>query len=260
MKKTKNSFPSAIFYICLFLGTAALGSCSKTPVPPGAMSLTIVNTLTTPLIVNFNEEDSILYTGRGVGQIVDRNSALAFGLNGGKQIVNLREINTSNPIHTWDDHSMLNLLFNLPVGAMASLFISGTKEVPDTLLARDSPLHFPAGDSSMGIRFVNLSGEKTAVDVNLAGQADGSEAADLAYKSITGFKRYPADASVQQYVFEFRDASDGSLLASAAMNNINNPGTSGAANLWRYRNFTLVFRGVQGSADSPPAAFIVRNH
>lgn len=237
-----------------------LGSCSKTPVPPGAMSLTIVNTLTTPLIVNFNEEDSILFTDRGVGQIVDRNTALAFGLNGGKQIVNLREINTANPIYTWEDHSMLNLLLDLPAGTMGSLFVSGTKEAPDTLLVRDSPLHFPAGDSSMGIRFINLSGEKAAVHVNLAGQADGSETADLAYKNITAFKRYPADASVQQYVFEFRNASDGSLLATAAMNNINNPGTSGAANLWRHRNFTLVFRGVPGSADSPPAAFIVRNH
>ncbi|QEH43825.1 DUF4397 domain-containing protein [Chitinophaga sp. XS-30] len=260
MKKTEKSFPSAILGLCLFFGTGLLGSCSKTPVPPGAVSLTIVNTLTTPLIVNFNEEDSILFTGGGVGQIVDRNTALAFGLNGGKQIVNLREINTANPIYTWADHSMLNLLFDLPAGTMGSLFVSGTKEVPDTLLVRDSPLHFPAGDSSMGIRFINLSGEKAAVDVNLAGQADGSEAADLAYKNITAFTRYPADASVQQYVFEFRNASDGSLLATAAMSNINNPGTSGAANLWRHRNFTLVFRGVPGSTDSPPAAFIVRNH
>lgn len=260
MKKTIANFPSVILYICLFLGAGALGACSKTPVPPGAISLTIVNTLTTPLIVNFNEEDTILFTARGTGQIVERNNALAFGLNGGKQIVNLREINTSNPVYTWPDHSMLNLLFDLPAGAMGSLFISGTKEVPDTLLVRDAPIYFPVGDSSMGIRFVNLSGEKAAVDVNLAGQADGSETADLAYKNITAFKRYPADASVQRYVFEFRNASDGSLLATATMNNINNPGTSGAANLWRHRNFTLVFRGVQGSAGSPPAAFIVKNY
>lgn len=255
MKKTKRAFfPSAIRWLCLFWGAGVFSACSKTPVPPGAVSLTIVNTLTTSLIVNFNEQDSIIYLNRGTNQIIEWNKSLAYSLQSGSQIVNLREVYPVWPGHEWEDHSLLKLLFALPAGTIGSLFIAGTVDDPDTLFVKDVPPDIPLADSSMGIRFVNLSGGKTAVRVNLQGQPDGSEADNLPYKGVTDFRKYPADASAQSYLFEFRDAADGALLATCS---IPNPGTAGPPNPWRYNNFTIVFSEAPGSS---PAAFIVNNH
>ena len=254
MKKIKRaSFPSAIRWLCLFWGTGVFCACSKTPVPPGAVSLTIVNTLTTSLIVNFNEQDSIIYLNRGSSQIIEWNKSLAYSLHSGSQIVNLREVYPAWPGHEWENHSLLKLQFTLPAGTIGSLFIAGTVDDPDTLFVKDVPPDIPLADSSMGIRFVNLSGAKTAVRVNLQGQPDGSEADNLPYKGVTNFRKYPANASAQSYVFEFRDP-DGALLATSS---IINPGTAGPPNPWRYNNFTVVFSEAPGSS---PAAFIVNNH
>lgn len=235
--------------LCLFGSAGILCSCKKTPELTGAVSLTIVNTLSTSFIVNFNEKDTIIYANRGTNQVIDMNNALEFAFESGSQLINIRELTTTSPPHSWMDHSMLKLAFRLPAGTIGSLFVSGTTAVPDTLFVKDAPVFFPVADSSMGIRFLNLSADKTIVSVNLMGQANGSEAGNLSYKGVTDFKRYPANPSIQQYVFEFRDASDGKLLATST---INSPGATGSANAWRYRNFTLVYKG--------PAAFIVKNH
>lgn len=242
---------------CGLFGAGLFFSCAKTPELPGTVSLTIVNTLKPSLIVNFNQQDTILYTARGINQIIARNSALAFSFAAGSQLVNLRELTTMNPPHAWKAESMLKLAFGLPAGAIGSLFIAGTSAAPDTLFVSDSPVHFQAADSSMGIRFVNLSGDKVTVAVNLQGKPTGSETAGLPYKGVTGFMRYPAIPSVQRYVFEVRESASGKLLAS---NTINNPGATGGPNQWRFHNFTLVYSGAPGAANNPPAAFIVKNY
>ena len=238
---------------CLLSATG----CIKTPELPGAVSLTIINTQRSSIILNFNEEDSIYYGNRGTNQVLAPNIALEYSLTASSQRVNLHELKTANPPHVWVDTSMLKMFFQLPMGTVGSLFVAGTPAVPDTLFIKDTPAHFPITDSSMGIRFVNLSGAKTAVSINLQGQPPGSEAAGLLYKNVTAFRTYKAIPSVQQYVFEVRDAATGQLLAS---NTINNPGVTAAVNQWRYHNFTLVYSGVPGAPGNLPAAFIVKNY
>lgn len=237
-------------YCCLLSVTA----CIKTPELPGSVSLTIINTQRSSIILNFSEQDTIIYGSRGTNQVIARNSALEYSLTAGSQRVNLHELKTPNPPHVWVDTAMLRLFFQFPVGTIGSLFVAGTPAVPDTLFVKDAPTHFPITDSSMGIRFVNLSGAKTAVSINLQGQAHGSVTAGLPYKSITEFKKYLAVPSVQRYVFEIRDATNGQLLAT---NTINNPGVTATVNQWRYHNFTLVYSGSPGNQ---PAAFIVKNY
>ncbi|ATL47005.1 hypothetical protein COR50_07295 [Chitinophaga caeni] len=236
---------------------ALLSSCTKEPALEGAVSLTIVNASTSSFIVNFNEQDTIIYASGGAYQVVQKDNSLEYILKSDYQIVNAHEIISTDPLDTWNEEAMLKVNFSMPSGAIASLFVLGAATDPDTLFVRDMPLHFQIADSSMGIRFVNLSDAKTNISINLAGQANGSEVGSLAFKGITAFNAYPADASVQQYVFEFRDASSGDLLTTAT---INAPGSTGATNSWRYRNFTLVFKGAPGSATTPPTAFIVKNY
>lgn len=243
-----------LFILCCLLSATA---CIKTPELPGAVSLTIINTQRSSVILNFNQEDSIYYGSRGTNQVLARNIALEYSFTASSQRVNLRELKTANPPHVWVDTSMLKLFFQLPMGAIGSLFVAGTPAAPDTLFIKDAPVHFPITDSSVGIRFVNLSTAKTAVNINLQGQPHGSEAAGLLYKSVTAFKPYKAIPSVQRYVFEVRDAITGQLLAT---NTINNPGVTATVNQWRYHNFTLVYSGMPGSPGNLPAAFIVKNY
>lgn len=243
-----------LFILCCLLSVAA---CIKTPELPGAVSFTIINTQRSSIILNFNEEDSIYYGSRGTNQVIARNIALEYSFTAGNQRVNLHELKTPNPPHVWVDTSMLKLFFQLPMGTIGSLFVAGTPAVPDTLFIKDTPVHFPITDSSMGVRFVNLSGAKIAVNVNLQGQPHGSETTGLHYKGVTEFKKYKAVPSVQRYVFEIRDAASGQLLAT---NTINNPGVTATVNQWRYHNFTLVYSGIQGAPGNLPAAFIVKNY
>lgn len=231
--------------------------CSKTEKISGPASLTIVNSLNTPLIVNFNEQDSVIYANGGVNQILYGRTGLEYGMAAGLQRVNLREVNMTTPIPAWSDAALLNARIRLSPGEMWSLFLSGTVDRPDTLLVKDLPLHFLINDSSMGIRFANLSEAGTSVSVNLRGETMGSENAALPYKAVTGFRKYAANVSAPSYFFEFRNSSNGNLLATAV---ISNPGNIVGNNQWRYRNFTIVYCGSSGSPSSPPSAFIVKNY
>lgn len=236
---------STLLWMMLVVG------CEKAERAEGAASVTIVNTLSTPLIVNFNEEDSVVFTNGGVNQVLYSATSLEYALPPGVQWINLHELNTSTTIPTWTREPLSSTRIQLSPGEMWSLFLTGTVDQPDTLLVRDRPLRIPTADSSLGIRFVNLV-EGQEVAINLTGQATGSEEASLPYESVTDFRKYAADVTAPNYFFQCRNKTTGALLATAV---ISNPGTVVGSNMWRYRNFTIVFYG-----SSSPAAFVVRNY
>ncbi len=142
---------------------------------------------------------------------------------------------------------VFNFQVNLPVSSISSIFLTGSLSDPDMLLTRDHPPFHPATDSSMGIRFVNLSPGNMKLSVNLAGQANGSEVSSLGYKEITAFRNYPVIESVQEYHYEFRDASNGNLIASFIIDVRDTQSNNFIINQRRYRNFTLMFYGNPGS-------------
>jgi hypothetical protein len=79
---------------------------------------------------------------------------------------------------------------------------------------------------------------------------------NLGYKSVTAFKRYPVSQTLDDYVFEFRDAATGTLMANFTTEGLNQT----APNNWAFRNFTVVFTGKPGETGLlAPAAFLV-NH
>jgi hypothetical protein len=134
---------------------------------------------------------------------------------------------------------LYNLVLDLPIGSIHTLFLTGTLTAPDTMFTTDVLPYHPFSDSSLGIRFVNLSAGSSPISVNIKNNAYGSEVSSLSYKGITGFKNYPAPYNVTDYNFEFRDAASGTLLGNLDVTGINTL----TANVRRFRNFTIAYMG-----------------
>jgi len=213
-------------------------SCSKQSANPTA-SLTLINAVpgsTPSLVTNFSGASPIVWYKNALklvyGTSTSANLALAY--QGDQKLAIYLYPDTT-------DHSkpLFNLDLHLQPGNIHTLFLTGTLTEPDTLFTTDIIPYYPFSDSSMGIRFVNLSAGSNPVSINIAGLANGSETGSLSYKGITGFKRYAATAAVSKYSFEFRDAATGTLLGSFDVTGVN----ALASNARRFRNFTLAFMG-----------------
>ncbi len=244
-------------YSTILIMTIFLFSCSKDAVQRGTASLTIVNAVAgdTALILTLNNPDTVILTH---GQLlINHNSAQQFNSYCGDQLFHLHQFTLTTAVSVYP--ALFNVSLNMPQGSINSLFLTGTMTSPDTLFVRDSLPSFQTSDSSMGIRFVNLSAGSKPVNIDVQGANGGNEVNSLAYKEITGFKKYPANSAIGTMVFEIRDAEAGTLLATCSAAGINAPGTS-AANVWRNRNHTLVFGGLPGSNIVRQSAFMVNNY
>lgn len=225
-------------HILIWLIAPLLFSCSKTSAPSQPASLTIYNGM-----VGSNVVATIFTNGRyddwfgNAGQ-VPYGYSLEIGCTPGRQPLALYQF----PDTTAQSAPFYSLAFDLPAGTIHSLFLTGTNTAPDTLLTTDNPPYHPASDSSVGIRFVNLSPGSAPVSVDIQGLPNGSEVAGLPYKGITAFKNYPAT----NYVFEFRSRSGGILIATYAI--------SGASIV--YRNVTIVLGGASGAQGT----FLINNY
>ena len=231
-------------YLAVWLPVAALFSCGKSNNSPGTASLTIVNAVagSTPLYYNFG--------GPQVLEWYANESPIYFGYSmefssySGRQPLALYQdtLAQSVPLYT--------ITLNLPIGTIHSLFLTGTTSAPDTMTTVDTLPYHPAPDSSMGIRFVNLSPGSATVSVDIQGEANGSEAASLPYKGITAFNNYPATAAVSAYTFEFRNAASGTLLASYTVT------------ATPYLNYTLALEGLPGvgTGATAQAAFLINSY
>lgn len=94
-----------------------------------------------------------------------------------------------------------------------SLFLTGPSvSAVEPVLIKEN-YTYKYADSVCGVRFVNLAQGNQPVMVNLKGNANGSEAASIAYKGYNDFKIYPAKKVNASYVFEFRKL-DGTLITS----------------------------------------------
>ena len=234
--------------LLMLLAGAALPACSKEMPVPSTAVITVANAMAGAYTLQFSEAPT--------------NEPLSYNIS--------RQYSSHNGNFHFTpfvlDQTTYEIIkpalyeINIPVAlnSIQTLFLAGNLNQPDTFLVKDEPLSFAIEDSSMSFRFVNLSPGSTAVSVNLQGEASGSEVASLAYKNITTFRKYRADASVSEYIFEFRDAATEELLTTLPVYGINEPGNENAPNLWRRRNFTIVFDGNPGTAQEwPQTAFIV---
>lgn len=116
-----------------------------------------------------------------------------------------------------------------------SLFLTGTGiSAIENVLIKETYQRTYA-DSVCGVRFINLSPGNSSISVNIKGSANGSEVSSLAYKAYNDFKQYTAKRANPNYIFEFRDAASGTLLASFTMTTP------------YFHNVTLCLRGKTGA-------------
>jgi hypothetical protein len=142
---------------------------------------------------------------------------------------------------------VLKLDLELEKGQIYTLFLSGTRNVVDTLLIKENIPTFETTDSSTVFRFVNLSND-APVSVNLKDEPYGSLISSLPYQGISAWFRFPLVANMQPYEFEVRDAATGELLATYKDNDMT--GAAGKTHRWLQKSRNHVFYGIRGETSS----------
>ena len=154
-----------------------------------------------------------------------------------------------------------------------SLFLCGTDTTsPDYLFTADTlPYHGPS-DSTVGIRFVNLSAGSNPININVEGSPNGSPISNLSYKGISSFENYICNSSVQNsnYTIVISDAVTGNTLLSltgywGGLGTIGYPGiglydpNTGAPLV--FKNGTFAFIGQPGpNAAVPQQLIFIENY
>jgi hypothetical protein len=235
----------------------SLASCNKEVTTAGTASLSIINAMpgSNDLIPNFKQDGAILYRQAAILRykifFMTDNRVRYYS---GQQRLRIYQM----PDTTSKDQPLYDLNLDLPVGSIHTLFLTGSPDAPDTVMIRNEQIpFFPQSDSAMAIRFVNLSKGSAPVSINIKGLADGSEVQSLSYKTITGFAKYPVRLQLQDYVFEFRDAATGTLLASYTTLGLQQT----TPNPWIYKSFTIAFTGIPGTTGATaPDVFLVPHY
>ena len=250
MKKISASRMMAVAAVLVFLFTA----CSKkNEKAQGTAALTMFNGVSgsARLVTTFNRVEPVKWYWSAFRLVYGetRNTDDNYAYNhflaySGPQHIELFEY----PDTTSHDRPVFDLRLDLAVGATYSLFLTGSMAKPDTFFIRDELPYHPTMDSTMGLRFVNLSQDKNKVTVNLLGEPTGSECPGLEYKQATAFGIYPVKKGAVSFVFEFRDAITGDLLETHTVNLEDLNSGIQIENQRRYRNFTLILFGKKGAA------------
>ena len=242
------------FIYILALVQFIFSSCKKEQSTPGTSSLTLINAVvgSSALISNYGNTDSLTYYAGAQTLYYGSYSSSTNIVSSYSGLVSLSLYQSTDT--TKKSNPLYHLDLNLPVGTIHTLFLTGTVSAPDTLFTTDTPPYHPPGDSSVGIRFVNLSPLSSPISINIKNNSATPEIASLSYKRITDFKSYAATSKISSYVFEFRNAASGTLLASYTLSNIN-----AATSLVRFRNVTIAVKGI-GDGSGPMGTFLINNY
>lgn len=218
-------------YILLPVLLLAILSCKKTDnkIITPSTNLQIANVVVSGSTLTFSPTTST----------VSNNSYGSFPVPTGQSQVNLIN-NSVIPAVSY---------YNQPItatnGVNYTLFLAGnTPAQIDPILVTENYQNY--ADSVCGVRFINLSPNSSPVSVNISGQVNGSEVNTLAYKAYSSFKQYPAKKVNATYLFQFRDATTGTLITSYTLITP------------YFHNVTVVLRGLVGG--SPAAGVTLVPH
>ena len=233
-----------IFVVLLF------ASCKKDTTIPQRASINIIHaTVGIPTLKVNYFGSTIIYAAFTSGP-----GALAYGTN---TVVSVSP--GSTPVTIVSSTDTLNPIYNSPVatsgGDVYSLYLAGQSTAAEAVLVKETniPIH-SLTDSTCGIRFINLSYNSAPVNVTLSTTTTVNEFTNVAYKSISDFKSYPAAVVNSTYTFQVRN-STGTLLASYVFT-----GASTAA-VPRFLNVTLAFIGqIGGTGANVPNLVRVNNY
>ncbi|MBO9572970.1 MAG: DUF4397 domain-containing protein, partial [Chitinophagaceae bacterium] len=93
-----------------------------------------------------------------------------------------------------------------------SLFLGGTPTDVTSMLIHDN--WEMKQDSSIRVRFVNLSPGSPAISVNLTTSTNVNEFSNIAFGQISDFKPYSKVSNNTEYTFEFRNAITNELITT----------------------------------------------
>ncbi len=129
-----------------------------------------------------------------------------------------------------------------------TMIIAGQSPAIDTLIRQE--INYPyihndptAIDSSINIRFVNLSPNSSPVNINIKNSAS-TEVSNLGYKDMTAFKKYAALSGNTKYIFEIRNATTNTLLTTYTL-------SITATN--RFKNVAITLKGLVGTTSGTNA-------
>ncbi|ACU04013.1 DUF4397 domain-containing protein [Pedobacter heparinus] len=221
----------------LIVAVLLLAACKKTEFKTTAMgSLKIVNTVSSGAAVRLGATPTL----------VNNNAAIDFSVYAGNPDIYVWAVGDSlHPIYN------SNKMLAVADRDIYTLFLGGSNVAREAILVKENiPVR---SDSTAGVRIINLSPGSPDIKVTLSTSVGVSEFGNIAYKQLTEFKSYPALSTNTAYTFQFRNAATNALISSITMS-----GATLAAFVPRFRNVTLVLRGVVGGS---PAAGVTRvNH
>ena len=214
-------------YLILFCaGIIVFTSCEKnTAGIPQLTSVNIINAVVNTTSIKVNPFGSPITYATYVDSVKYGGFKL-YSLNAGAEtpVTIVATTDTTKPLFTAS--------LSLNAGEYYSLFLAGQYPQADTVWIKDAISNYT--DSLVGIRFINLSPNSNAVNVNIKGNSTQNEVNSLGYKQLTAFKQYSAKSTNPNYPFEVRDAATNALLTSFTLS------------YTRFHNHTLVIKGLAG--------------
>lgn len=221
----KNNIFIAIFVLMIIAFACNKNEAMKLPIA----SINIVNTITGGQSIKMGSNSTA----------IANNSFARIGLPTGTPDIYIFPVTDSlKPYYS------MQKVTSIYDGDMYSLFLGGLASQPEGIFIKEAfPFH---GDSTFGIRFVNLLPNGPNVNITLSTSATVNEFSNASYKQITEFKVYPAASTNLSYIFQVRDVTSNSIITSITLS-----GSSLTTGVPRFKNITLVLRGVIGGSPSP---------
>lgn len=155
------------------------------------------------------------------------------------------------------DQPVIDLSIDAEAGAAYSLFVFGAKQNATYIFHRDL-IPSSNSDSLTYVRIANLN-EGQELAVNIKGEPLGSFINALPYKGLSDFAALPANKTVSQYIFEFRDQHSGALISTYEANGINDF-SAGAQHRWFNKANTLVLAGQRFGIGANQPNVVFMNH
>lgn len=227
----------------------SLSACKKDkPMIPEVASVNIINAAVNAGTVQVNYFGKPLvwknYTGNEGKIDFAANKVYTFP-SGNYPLTIVRQVDTLNPV--------FNRSINASPGEIFSLYLTGQTSPYEYLLVKENSGSSKIGyltDSVLNVRVINLSPNSPPVNVTLSTSTTVNEFSNLSFGQSSDFKNYSANATGSiSYTFQIRNANTNAIISTSAV----------SKTTYRFKNITLVFRGMVGST---PAAgvTIVRNY
>lgn len=214
-------------------------SCAKVEDVPGVASLTLFNATVgmDTLLTNFNGRQKINYAYADRLIFGSYNHLNRKSLRPGLTQLGLYQISDTSEF----DHPPFFFELESPLGSIHTLFLTGTKERPDSLLIKENFPVINQVDSVFGLRILNLSPDSPLIYFHIENNEKKFEIHGIGYEQYTGFQMIPAKNGWSDYTVKAFNSATNEQVAELKLLGIGNDGYS--KNEWRNHFYSIAFVG-----------------